>query len=313
VIEASVAATRRYGVGAGASRLVTGDHPLAQALESRLAALKGTAAACVFGSGYLANTAIIPALVGRGDLVLADRLAHACLISGAQLSGARLLRFRHNDLDHLQALLAAARPAARRVLILTDRVFSMDGDLAPTAAMAKLAAAHDAWLLTDDAHGLGVLPPDPAPVGLQMGTLSKAVGGYGGYLCASAEVVALMHNEARGFIYSTGLPPGVLAAAGAALDVIARNPDYAALPLRNARLFAQAAGLPAPQSPIVPVLLGTPDRALAAAARLETEGFLVAAIRPPTVPAGTARLRLTFTAGHAQADILRLASLVRAL
>lgn len=313
VIEAAVTATRAFGVGAGASRLVTGDHPLMRELEQRLARLKGTAACCVFGSGYLANTGIIPALVGKPDLVLVDALGHACLFSGAWLSGARLLRFRHNDLEHLQALLARERGAVRHALIVTDRVFSMDGDLAPTAELAALAADHDAWLLTDDAHGIGVLSPDRALVPLQMGTLSKAIGGYGGYLCGSATVVALMHNAARTLIYSTGLPPGVIAASCAALDLIAADPIYAARPMEHARLFAEAVGLPPPASPIVPILLGDNDRAVAASALLERSGFLVAAIRPPSVPAGTARLRLTFTAGHDPADILRLAALVRAL
>jgi 8-amino-7-oxononanoate synthase len=313
VIEAAIAATRQFGVGAGASRLVTGNHPLIAALEQRLALLKRTEAACLFGSGSLANTGIIPALIGKRDLVLVDALAHASLFSGAMLSGARMRRFRHNDLDHLATLLAADRAQARHALIITDRVFSMDGDLAPTEALATLATQHDAWLMTDDAHGLGVLPPDTAPIPLQMGTLSKAIGGYGGYLCASRAVIALMHNQARMLVYSTALPPATVAAAIAALDLIAADPDYAGRPLRHARLFTDAAGLPPPASPIVPILLGEAARALAAAAQLERAGFLVTAIRPPTVPPGTARLRLTFTAGHAPADIMRLADLVRAL
>ena len=313
IIEAAIAATRQFGVGAGASRLVTGNHPLIRELEQRLADLKGTEAACLFGSGTLANIGIIPALIGKGDLVLVDALAHASLFSGAMLSGARLRRFRHNDLDHLASLLTSDRPHAAHAMIVTDRVFSMDGDLAPTAALADLARRHDAWLITDDAHGIGVLPPDTAPVPLQMGTLSKAIGGYGGYLCASRAVIALMHNHARTLVYSTALPPGTVAAAIAALDLIAADPDYAARPLRHARLFTDAAGLPAAASPIVPILLGDAGRALAASARLEQAGFLVTAIRPPTVPPDTARLRITFTAGHDPADIVRLAGLVRAL
>jgi 8-amino-7-oxononanoate synthase len=313
IVEASIAATRQYGAGAGASRLVTGNHPLLAQLEARLAALKGTEAACVFGSGYLANTGIIPALVGKGDLVLVDALAHSCIWTGAMLSGARLRRFRHNDMDHLHALLRADRPQAANALILTDRVFSMDGDLAPTAALAAIAAGHDAWLMTDDAHGLGVLPSDHADVPLQMGTLSKAIGGYGAYLCASRAVIDLMYSRARTLIYSTALPPGVVGAAIAALDMIDDDPAYAARPLQLAQIFAEAAGLPTPASPIVPVLLGTADAALAASARLQQAGFLVAAIRPPTVPPGTARLRLTFTAGHQMGDVLKLASLIRGI
>ena len=312
-IAAAIAATARYGTGAGASRLVSGDHPLHEALEARLATIKGTEAACLFGSGYLVNIGVIPALVGRGDRVLVDALAHSCLWSGTLLSGARWRKFRHNDLDHLATLLATDRGSARKTLILTERVFSMDGDLAPLADLLALAETHDAWLMTDDAHGFAVLPHDPAPIPLQMGTLSKAIGGYGGYLCASRPVIALMHNTARSLVYSTGLPPAVASAALAALDIIAADPALTARPLRNATLFAAAAGLPAPASPIVPVLLGTPERALAAAAALAAAGYLVAAIRPPTVPAGTARLRLAFSAGHTEPDILRLAELVRSL
>jgi 8-amino-7-oxononanoate synthase len=227
------------------------------------------------------------------------------------LSGARLRRFRHNDMDHLHALLRADRPQAAHALILTDRVFSMDGDLAPTAALAAIAAEHDAWLMTDDAHGLGVLPPDHADVPLQMGTLSKAIGGYGAYLCASRAVIDLMYSRARTLIYSTALPPGIIGAAIAALDLIAADSTYAARPLHLAQTFTAAAGLPVAASPIVPVLLGTAEVALAASARLEQAGFLVAAIRPPTVPQDTARLRLTFTAGHTQRDVLTLAALIR--
>ncbi len=320
VVAASVEATRRHGTGAGASRLVTGNHPLFAGLESRLARLKGTEAACVFGSGYLANAGIVPALVGPRDLVLVDALAHACLWAGAQLAGARVETFRHNDVAHLAALLAAERGGHPRAMILTDGVFSMDGDLAPLPALSALARAHDAWLMVDDAHGLGVLGAGrgsahafdpPAQVALQMGTLSKAAGGYGGYLCASEAVVALIRTRARPFVYSTGLPPGVVAGASAALDVIAAEPEYAARPLALARRFALAAGLPEAQSPIVPLVLGTAEAALAGSRALEALGFLASAIRPPTVAEGTARLRFTFMARHTEAQVDRLAEAVR--
>jgi 8-amino-7-oxononanoate synthase len=274
----------------------------------------------VFGSGYLANSGIIPALIGRDDLVLIDELAHACLWAGARLSRASVVAYRHNDVSHLTALLAEQRGRHQRALIATDGVFSMDGDLAPLPALAALAQRHDAWLMSDDAHGLGVVGGGrgssfahgaKADVPLQMGTLSKAIGGYGGYLCASASVVDLIRNRARTLIYSTGLPPAIVAAAIAALDVIEREPDYAALPVEKAKMFARRAGLPAPASPIVPVVLGEAEAALAASRLLEEHGFLVIAIRPPTVPAGTARLRLTFTAQHPDAEIVRLAEIVR--
>lgn len=316
---AATRAVEIYGVGAGASRLVTGDHPLLGELERRLAAFKQTEAACVFGSGYLANAGITPVLVGPEDLILIDELAHACLFAGAQLSRARLKVFAHNDLDDLAHKLTALRGHHRRSLVLTDGVFSMDGDVAPLDGLSALCAAHDAWLMTDDAHGLGVLAAGRGSAGLfpqatlslQMGTLSKAVGGYGGYLCASAAVIELIRNRARPFVYSTGLPPASAAAAIAALDIIAREPELCALPLSKARRFTTGAGLPPAQSPIVAVLLGEAESALEASRRLEAGGYLAVAIRPPTVAPGTARLRLTFTAQHQDADIERLAELVR--
>jgi 8-amino-7-oxononanoate synthase len=319
VIAAAIDATARYGVGAGASRLVTGNHPLYEALEARLARLKGAEAACVFGSGYLANAGIIPALAGPDDLILLDEFSHACIHAGAKLSGAATRIYRHCDLAHAEQLLVAHRTGKKRALIATDGVFSMDGDLAPLSALSQLAQRFDAWLLCDDAHGLGVVgggrgstfANGRADVPLQMGTLSKAVGAYGGYLCASRTVIDLMQTRARTFIYSTGLPPAVIAAATAALDVIERDPAYAALPLRKARLFTRALNLPEAQSAIVPVIVGDADEALAASELLRDEGFLVVAIRPPTVPAGTARLRFAFTAQHPDADIERLADVVR--
>jgi len=322
VIKAAVDAAERYGTGAGASRLVTGNHPLHVELEARLARLKATDAACVFGSGYLANTGIVPALVRSGDLILADELSHACIHAGAKLSGATVKLYRHADTDHAESLLLAHRAGHPRALLVTDGVFSMDGDLAPLHDLANVAKRFDAWLLADDAHGLGVVGGGrgssfadgnggPADVPLQMGTLSKAIGAYGGYLCASQAVIDLMYTRARTFIYSTGLPPPVVAAAIAALDIIERDKDYVAEPLRKARQFTRALNLPEPQSAIVPLVLGDSDAAIAAARSLEEDGFLVVAIRPPTVPHGTARLRFAFTAQHPDAEIGRLAASVR--
>lgn len=320
VKDAAIAATRRLGAGAGASRLVSGNHSLYRELETALARLKGTEDACVFGSGYLANLGIIPALAGAGDLVLADALSHACLMAGGKLSGAETLIFRHNDVAHLSELLRTRRKQYRHCLILTDGVFSMDGDLAPVSALAQAAREYDAWLMTDDAHGIGVLAEGrgssfanevKADVPLQMGTLSKAVGAYGGYLCASRAVIDLIRTRARTLIYSTGLPPAIVAAAIASLDIISRDAQLRAAPLQKARRFTRAMNLPLAQSPIVPLIIGDPARALALSAMLEDAGFLVTAIRPPTVPEGTARLRFTFTAAHQDADIDRLSALLR--
>ena len=318
--QAAIAAVEEYGAGSGASRLVTGNHPLYAKLESRLAQFKATEAACVFGSGYLANTGIIPVLVGRDGLVLLDELSHACIYAGAQLSRGTVVTFRHNDVLHVRELLSARRGEHDHAIIVTDGVFSMDGDLAPLNELLALAEEHDAWLMSDDAHGLGVLGGGRGssfvgnshiPVHLQMGTLSKAVGSYGGYLCASASVIDLMRNRARTLIYSTGLPPACVAAAIAALDLIERDPDYAARPVRKAKAFTKRAGLPDAQSPIVPIVVGDEEAALAHSRILEKEGFLAVAIRPPTVKPGTARLRLTFTAQHPDDQIDRLADIVR--
>ena len=304
---AAIAAIEQYGAGASASRLVTGDHPLGARLEARLASHAAKPAARLFGSGYLANIAIAPTLVGEADLILLDELSHACMIGGAKLAGARTLRFRHNDTEHLADLLANERANARHCLIMTERVFSMDGDAAPIAEIAGIAAAYDAWVFADAAHALEA-PAHAAT--LEMGTLSKGLGSYGGYLAASQPVIDLMTSRARGFVYSTGLPPSPVAAALAALDVLEAEPWRRTRPLALARRFSQAMGLPEAQSAIVPLVVGDADRALQLSAALEAEGYLAVAIRPPTVPPGKARLRFTFSAAHDQADVDRLAGVV---
>ncbi|HEY0649743.1 8-amino-7-oxononanoate synthase [Phenylobacterium sp.] len=317
---AAATACQMFGAGSGASRLVTGDTPLISELERRLAAKKGTEAACVFGSGYLANAGIIPTFTGPHDLVLVDELAHACIWAGAKLSGAQTIAFRHNDMADLAEKLATWRGGAGQCLVATDGVFSMDGDIAPVDEISRLCRARDAWLLVDDAHGFGVvgegglgvraLFPD-ARIDLQMGTLSKALGGYGAYVCASEPVVALLKTRARTIVYTTGLPPANAAAALAALDVIEAEPERVAAPLAKARRLTRALNLPDATSAIVPIVIGPAEKALEAAAALEAQGLLAVPIRPPTVPAGTARLRLAFTAGHPDEAVDRLAEAVR--
>jgi 8-amino-7-oxononanoate synthase len=316
---AAISAIELYGTGAGASRLVTGNHPLLTQLEEKLAHFKGTDSACVFGSGYLANFGIIPALIGKSDLILIDRLSHACIHAGAQISGAACMIFDHNDVNHAETLLEANRRRYRYTLLITEGVFSMDGDRAPLMSLAKLCQDLDCWFMIDDAHGLGVLGDGKgsateagcaASIPLQMGTLSKAAGSYGGYLCGSKPVIDLIKTRARTLIYSTGLPPASAAAACAALDIIARDPALTRLPLAMARSFTERLGLPLAQSPIVPLIIGTPEDALAVSQVLADEGFLVTAIRPPTVPDGTARLRIAFTAAHPDAEVERLAALL---
>ena len=322
VIAASIEATRRYGAGAGASRLVTGNHPLYAELEQKLAELKGSEDAVVFGSGYLTNIGVIPALVGKSDLIVLDELSHSCLLAGAQLSASRVLKFKHNDTEHANRLLEQHREQHRHCLIVTDGVFSMDGDLAPLPRLAELAERHQAWLLSDDAHGLGALGGgrgssfafgEPVEVPLQMGTLSKAAGSYGGYLCASQPVADLIRNRAGSFVYSTGLPPGAVAAASKALEIIATDHELVARPLARAALFTDTLGLARAQSPIVSIIFGGAQRALHASDRLRGAGFLVTAIRPPTVPAGTSRLRFAFSAQHSEQQVAALADAVRPL
>jgi 8-amino-7-oxononanoate synthase len=251
-----------------------------------------------------------------------DELNHACLFAGATLSGAATRTYRHGDLEACAHILQSEREKHRHALLISDGVFSMDGDQADIGQLADLAERHDAWLMIDDAHGFGVLNAgrgstaiaDAAVrVPLSMGTLSKAAGGYGGYLCASAPVIDFIRNRARSLIYTTGLPPGTIAAASAALAIIASDPALCARPASLAKLFCTTLRLPAPASCIVPLLIGEPERALHISGQLEQRGFLVTAIRPPTVPAGTARLRFTFTAMHSEPQVRALAAAVAEL
>ncbi len=314
---AARAALDARGLGATASRLVVGNGPDYAALESALADLKGTEAACVFGSGYHANLGVIPALMGPDDVILVDALAHACLRSGAKLSGARTIVFPHNDVDALARLLAEARPQARHAMVVTEGIFSMDGDAADLAALADLAEGHDAWLLVDDAHATGVIGPDgagstaaagldPTRVPLQVGTLSKALGAYGGFLCAAREVVDLMVTRARTLIYSTGLPPSTVAGAHRAIAVMRAEPERRARPVELARRVAESLRLPRPAAAVLPVPLGDNATVLRAHHRLLEHGLWVPAMRPPTVPEGTARLRVSFSAAHTDEDVQRL-------
>ena len=319
LLAAAEGALRAGGASARASRLVVGTSPECRALEAELADLKGTEAACVFGSGYHVNLGVIPALVGPEDGIYVDALAHACLFSGARLSRARVEVFPHDDVGALADRLSATRASVRHAMVLTEGVFSMDGDAASLAGIAAACRAHDAWLLVDDAHATGVMGPrgagsaaaaglDPEDVPLQVGTLSKALGGYGGYLAASEAVIDLMITRARTLIYSTGLPPATVAAARAALRVVETEPDRRRRPVAHARRVAAALGLPRPAAAVLPVPVpgGDNETALTAQVHLRERGLWVPAMRPPTVPEGTARLRLSFSAAHTDEDVDRL-------
>jgi 8-amino-7-oxononanoate synthase len=308
VMAAAEIALMKGGAGAGASRLITGNHPYYAGLETRLAAMKQTEAALVVGSGYLANLGAIPALVGKGDLILADRLVHACILDGAALSGATLKRFKHNDMKDLERLLIKYRCEHNQCLVITDHVFSMDGDVAPLDEIRSLCDTHAAFLMADDAHGFGMVKPSAAP-DIWMGTLSKAAGGYGGYLAASRVLIEYLVSTMRSFIFSTALPPATIAAADAALEMM--TPALCARPLFLARRFTAALNLANAQSAIVPVILGDAARALEASRKLEARGFLVSAIRPPTVPQGSARLRVTFSAQHDEEMVDALAAIIK--
>lgn len=309
VLEAAAAALEQYGAGAGASRLVSGNHPLYAKLESMLAAEKKTEAAIIFGSGYLANLGTIPALVGKGDLILADKFIHACMLDAAKLSGATLLRFAHNNAAHCRMLLEANRPEHQNCLILTETVFSMDGDRAPMFELRELARAHDAWLMSDDAHGLFVTQ-QPEHAQIQMGTLSKSLGSYGGYVCGSKTLIDYLQTSARSVIYSTGLPPASIAAAIAGMEIVQADDELRAKPLAHATYFTQLLGIKPAESAIVPVIVQDCDKAVAASKMLEENGFYVAAIRPPTVPENSARLRFAFSALHTRAQIEKVAEIL---
>lgn len=319
LIQASVEAAEHYGTSSGASRLVSGTMALHELLEAEIAAFKRTEAALIFNSGYAANTGIIGALVGRGDVIFSDRLNHASIIDGALLSSARLIRYPHNDVSALETLLKRHRGTGR-ALIVTDAVFSMDGDIAPLRELVELKKAHNALLLVDDAHGSGVLGEDGSgtagllgvsgDVDILMGTFGKALGSFGAYAALSAELRALLVNRARSFIFSTSLPPAVLGASLAALKIV-RSPagkvlrENLAINAAHFRRLLSEAGfhLPEGTTQIVPVLTVQAETTMRFSEMLLEEGIFAQGIRPPTVPAGACRLRCTAMASHTRQDM----------
>lgn len=309
VKDAAKEAIALYGAGAGASRLVTGEHPLYGKLEKALAQYKDTEAACLFGSGYLANVGVIPALVGKGDVVIADKLVHACILDGIAISGAKLLRFKHNDIDDCKRLLQQ-RGDYRNCLVITETIFSMDGDCAPMAHLRSLCDEYDAWLMSDDAHGL-YGKNDPVIEDVRIGTLSKVLGSMGGYVTGSAALIAYLKSAARPAIFATALPPASVAAALKALEIVQREPERAGLVLARAKQFTAILGLAEAQSTIVPLIIGEEGAALAMSKKLEQKGFLVTAIRPPTVPEGTSRLRFAFSCVHTEEMVRQLGDIIK--
>jgi 8-amino-7-oxononanoate synthase len=317
LLAAAQDAAARWGVGAGASRLVVGHLGLHEAVEAELAAFKGTEAAVLFSTGYMANLGVITALMGPGDVIFSDRLNHASIMDGIKLSGATLHRFPHRDMAKLEKILQQT-PGGKRRLIITDSVFSVDGDLAPLWDLVALKERYGAWLMLDEAHATGVLGPGggglaqalglTAGVDIHMGTLSKALGSLGGFVAGERRLIDYLHNRARSFIYTTALPPPVLGAIQAALAIVKQEPEKR-LRLQqeggNFRRGLQAAGFDTldSETQIVPVLVGSNEATLKFAAALRQRGLMAVALRPPTVPPGRARVRFSLSAAHASEDL----------
>ncbi|HEY4996657.1 MAG TPA: 8-amino-7-oxononanoate synthase [Solirubrobacteraceae bacterium] len=328
VREAAADAAMRWGVGAGASRLVSGTMTIHGRLEERLAAFKGSESCLLFGSGYLANLGIIGALASEGDTVFSDELNHASIIDGCRLSRAEVVVYRHRDLEHLEWSIrrqSGGRDGQGRRLIVTDSVFSMDGDVAPLEALTELAQDYGARIVVDEAHAIGSLGPDGrgavAEAGLEgeidvvIGTLGKALGSYGAYACASAEMIRYLLNSARSLIFSTAPPPPAVAGALAALDLLRERPQRVQRLRSNARVMRRALAaegflLPDSEMHIVPLIVGEERATMRLCQEAIERGVFAQAIRPPTVPAGTSRLRLTVMASHTAAELRTAASVL---
>jgi len=317
--QASRRALDSYGAGSGASRLVSGNMDLHEELEHRVAEFKGTEAAILFNSGYAANTGVIPAIAGEQDIILSDELNHASIIDGCRLSRAKILVYRHRDPDHLESLLRDSA-SCRRKIIITDGVFSMDGDIAPLPDLVLLTERYGALLMVDDAHGTGVLGKRgrgtvehfglEGRVPVQMGTLGKALGSFGAYVAGDHSLITYLLNTSRSYIFSTSLPPAVCAASIAALDLVDREPWRRDRLWQNRGRFAgglaaRGIGTGASATPIIPIVAGSADNALKAASDLLTAGVFTVAIRPPSVPEGSSRIRATVMATHSIEDIDR--------
>ncbi len=320
LIEGAKKAMEKWGTGARASRLMSGDLEIHHRLESAIAALKGKEAGLLFGSGYLANTGIIPSLCGRNDVIYSDRLNHASIVDGVLLSRARFYRFRHNDLNHLEDLLKSHRSRYRRAMIVVESVYSMDGDLALVSELLELKGRYGAMLMIDEAHATGVFgakgegiisQTGADAVDVILGTFGKALGGYGAFVAVSNRMKQFLLNRARTFIFSTALPPAVIGANLAAVKLLDEEPGrrnrVCELASELRRALREDLGLNTPsKSQIVPVMVGDSQSALSLAESLRDAGFFVKAIRPPTVPEGTARIRLSVTANHSLKDVRQL-------
>jgi len=309
----------RYGCGSGASRLISGNMTLHEELEAKLAAFKGTEAALVFNSGFQVNTGILSTLTGEGDAIFSDALNHASIIDGCRLSRAKTFVYSHGDLDQLEAALKQADGAGRK-LIVTETIFSMDGDEAPLSGIVDLAEKYGAMVMVDEAHATGIFGDNGAGVvaklglservAVQMGTLGKALGGFGAYVAGSGALRELLVNRCRSFIFTTSLPPSIMAMAIAAIDLVQREPERREMLWRNCRalklgLSGLGFSLAESQSPILPLIIGDTDKCMQFSERLLEKGIFAQGIRPPTVPPGTSRLRITLMATHTREHIDR--------
>ncbi len=310
VIKAAIDSTKTYGMGIRSSRLISGNNDFYDRLETLLAQIKGTETSLVLGSGFLTNMAVITALAEKSDLIIADKLVHASIIDAIKLSGAKFFRFKHNDIKSCQELLIKHRKNYRHCFIISETIFSMDGDIAPIDELFLLSEKYKALLITDDAHGFGLKNNFTHKAHIQIGTLSKAIGAYGGYVACDKIIRDFLINKARGLIYSTSLPIPILAAAISALEIIQKNPHLAKIPLDNAKYFCKLLKITPPQSPIVPLILGDNKSVIGAQKILSNNGFLISAIRYPTVPKNTARLRFTFNASHKDYEIEQLCNVI---
>lgn len=325
VVAAALEATANYGTGSGGSRLISGNTVLHEELERALADFKGTEAAIVFNTGYMANLGVISSLADQGDVIFSDELNHASIIDGCRLSRAKVKVYRHGDLNHLESLIAEELSGGRK-LIVTDGVFSMDGDLAPLPGIVELAREYGAMVMVDDAHGTGVLGANgqgtaehfglKEQIDIQLGTLSKALGSEGGFAAGDEELIQYLRNRARTFIFSTGLAPGVIAAALAALKVVDLEPWRRERLKENANrlrdgLTAMGYRVIPTETPIIPVLVGEAETTVALARALDEGGVFAPAIRPPTVPPGTCRIRVTVMASHTTEHIDRALEVFR--
>ena len=308
VVSAAAEAARTWGAGSGSSRLIVGDRPVHHGLERALAAWKGTESALVFPSGYQANVAVLSTFGGEGCRIVSDEWNHASIIDGARLARAEVRVYRHGDVDHAAELV---RSAPGRTIVVSDSVFSMDGDVAPVEQLSRMCATEGSLLVLDDAHAVFELPVlDRDAACLRVGTLSKSLGAQGGFVAGPTPYLELLVNRGRSFVFTTGLAPTSVAAAWAGLRVLLSDEGAGLVSRLRSHVDALVPGHP---SPIVAVLLGSEAAALRAAERLLADGLLVPAIRPPTVPPGTSRLRVSLSAAHSETDVLRLATALGAL